>query len=299
MTLHWVKTDRAFLPVPLERGGLLLRHLCVFLNGVAVAVLVVCGACREEPRLEHGRTSSAKGVAEEPEEVYLAPFIAGQGVPLVFYRHAWIHVEAREMGHELGVPFESEFIKPYSLELAIWRNGTIIWNQASDPSQPEHFEGTLNSATVHRLFAAIDAKRYRTAESTRYSEETRCDRDIPASMIAMLDGSKSFMLCSNLDQMELLKEYWYWHVRKEKVYPFGQYSFEQFSAEVPESYAQHLKNYAKLRGQLRSVIPKEGKKIDLHERIRWVLLPLVASGQVMPGFENTGVTGVKRSKLEQ
>ena len=237
--------------------------------------LVVCGGCRDQPDARHATTASAPDdAADESEEVYLAPFIPKLGVPVAFHRHAWIHVEAREMWHELNVPFDADSMKSYSLELAIWKDGTIIWSQSSDRGAPEHHEGRVDSEAVQRLLAAIDAKTYRTRQNVRYSEEARLDRYIPASMIAILDGSNRLIMCSNLDQMELLKEYWHWHDGKETRYPFDQYSFEQFCAEVPESYCQHLKDFARLRGQLRSVIPKEGNRIDIEERIRWVLLAL-------------------------
>jgi len=266
----------AFLPLAVNRLRISLSRLSVLVECCFFgSTLLLCAACREETSVKHAETENAPDdVADETQDLYLATFIPDLGIPVVLYRHPWMHVEGREMNHEPGEPFDAESTKPYALEFAAWEDGTIIWSQGLPPWRPQHYEGKLDRKAVQQLLAAIDTKRYRTPEHVRYSEESLYDRYSPTSMIAILDDTNSFVLCSNLDQMELLKEYWYWDGSEEMKYPFDEYSFEQFCDEVPESYSRHLQDYADLRHQLRSVIPKEGKNIDLHKRIRWVVLPI-------------------------
>lgn len=251
-------------------AGIVLRGLQWFLIGV----LCLCAACQQRTGGDQVATREAPEKAvEESDEFLLAPTIPGLGTVVLFYRDVWMHAEIWDMQGPPGVPFDAEFMKPYSLKLGIWEDGTIIWSQGN-PREPEHFEGRVSREVIRQMADGIDATKFRTVGSLRISEEALYNRWIPAATIARLDAPKNFIVCSNLDQMELLQEYWYWDEDGEDEYPFTDFSFDQFCTKVPASYAQHLREYARLRAHVRSIIPKQGKSIGLDARIRWVLLPV-------------------------
>lgn len=175
-----------------------------------------------------------------------------------------------EVGVPFGTPDDPRALTPFPPNVAVWADGVVVWSEPWDHPK-ECYEGRLEHKTVQRLLNAITKKKYWAPSHVRYSEQ---ERDMPGSTIVVLDGKSRFGIRSGLDSMELTKEYWYWSERDGlKDYPFEKYTFEQFCQEVPNFYADYLRDFADLRAQLRSVIPVERKRIDIRKRLRWVVLP--------------------------
>jgi hypothetical protein len=239
----------------------------VLLSGTGLTLLLAIVACRQEAARERKEKTCAASVVAEPEGDYLAPFLPGTGVAIAFHRQVWLHAEGQQMLYERepNVPFRATL----PLNVAIWRDGTVIWNRGS-LSKPEYCEGKVDPEHISALFAGIAANKLQELGSTRYSKNVRND-ELPATMIVVSPGEKNAVVCSFLDQMEMLKTYWDEYRRKD--YPFEKYSFESFCQQVPESYAKYLHDFAELRQHLRRLIPREGKAIDVKKRIEWVLLP--------------------------
>ena len=282
------------LLLTIDRSG---SHLCrlapLQLRGLTVTMLLMCVGCQKHNSVEQTTSKIQPGnVAGKPEaylpgseHLYLAPFLPGQGVAVAFHRHLSMHGDGLLLDfYEPNVPFwdEESDIPPGAeslmpdAELAIWKDGTIIWSERSDANEYRYYEGKLEKEAVSRLLATIDSKEYCSDENMRLSLRT-LDWGFLTSMIAVNHETNDFVFCCELDMMELTKEYWNWNRGKLMEYSFDTYSFQQFCNEVPESYSRFLRDYAGLRDLLWSFIPKERKRIELNKRIRWVVLPMQRS----------------------
>jgi hypothetical protein len=225
-------------------GGLSCEtHLCVADDGLAR---------RAQPQLEGG---------------FLTPFLPGKGVPVAYSRDSWDehHIEP------FGEPLDTED-RP-NLRVALWSDGTIIWGDEADPRGVNHYEGKIEVAQVRQLLSQIDIGRYRTANNVHYSRATLRLRYFPGTMIAFVKNTEGVFLYSLAEGMRRLDTYWYWGDNIFEEFPKDKYTYEEYRAAVPASFRQYMDDYDRLRKLLWSAIPKDGKRIVLHERILWVNMP--------------------------
>ncbi len=243
--------------------------LLLMFSGLAMSTLLSCSGGQDN-RLSKSQSpvGTRKDSAAARYEV-LVPDVPELALPTVFYREAWPHAEAHDMMQPEGEPFESSACWLY---VAIWGDGTIIWGNGLSDSDVA-WEGRLKSNAVAELLSDVPLRELQSREARRYSERISTDRYLPVSVIGIRGETGYFLFYSHLDQMEKLEEYWYWHDNgDESEFPFAQYSFEQFCAEVPDWYAQYQRGFDRLRTRLRSVIPRKGDLVVLEDRVRCVKL---------------------------
>lgn len=234
------------------------------------ALLLESGGCYREGVPKEGNVkprdaiSATQSANEEYDRIYLLPFLKEVGTPVACVSEFWPHAMQDECMKEPGVPFKAEL----PLTLAIWSDGTVIWRVPPIGPRPEYFEARVPQDTVSKLLAPLDLKEFMTPENVRYSREA-ISRYLPALVIMVSKGGNRLFLCSQLDSMELLQEYWVWEGSERRTFPFSTYSFDDFCKQLPEAYSRHLKEFAGLRSELRAVIPAAGRRITLHDRVLW------------------------------
>ncbi len=264
-----------------------LRHLSV---GFVVVIILAAGACDGRPSGKQSGSETATGTSNTEastssgdEDVYLAPFLPGVGVPIAFCQEEWRDTwHAGLYSHELGVPFEgqdanapsgAESFRPLPPNVAIWSDGTVIWSELPGFEDVTCYERKVDPNVVRRLIESVRGGRYNKHDNMKFSQQILHDELRMFSLIAILDGADSFVLRCQMDQMERINEYWYEDSAHDLItFPFDKYSFDTFSEHVPESYSQYLLDYLTLRAQLRAIIPKEGNVVDPYKRLRWVVL---------------------------
>ncbi len=204
---------------------------------------------------------------------FIAPHISELGVPVAFSRDSTAGHDSYFEGlwRRHGLPFDLSD-RPYGLEVGVWSSGAVIWVDASDPARPIHYEGQIEPAKVRELMASIDVKKYSTADNLHYSALARTDCYLPSTVLAFLKHQDAMFLYSFAGNENLLHEYFYWEKGNFETYPMNEYSLEEFKKKVPPAFRRYYHDNSHLRDLLRSVVPEKGKKIVLHERIRWVVL---------------------------
>ena len=264
-----------------------MRYVSLSLVAGTILAVAACGgkpsAKQAEPDTATGTRRVEARISIDEADVYVAPFLPGKGLPVAFCGEQ-IHdlYEAGIYSRELGVPFEgqdasapsgAESIKPLPPNVAMWRDGTVIWSAIPDCEDVKHYEGRVHPDAVQRLVESIHGGNYDGHDNMKFSQQV-LDSDIPeSSLIAVLDIPESFVLRCQIDQMKRIKEYWYPESTQKLIrFPFDAYSFDKFSDEVPESYSQYLLDWLRLRDRLRAIIPEKGNVVDLDKRLLWVVL---------------------------
>jgi len=254
-------------------------YLLAFVScGLGASAVFLCSECPIEiPRGKHPPDSTPKDVDGSAKTV-LAPLLPDLGLPALFYRETWSHVEWAEMGHPVGQPFG---VTAFSLEVAIWPDGTVIWGD-----DREFYEARISAEAVDELLSIVPLRELESPQAKQYLERIVFDRYCPVSVIGIRGKAGLFLLYSNLDQMEKTKKYWFWDDRTRREFPFPLYSFEQFCAEVPDWYAEYERAFDHLRWEVKAAIPAKGSRIALGDRIRCMNV----RGQLGELLDNSGST---------
>jgi len=211
-----------------------------------------------------GTTPECTGKARD--QLYLVPFLKQGGTPVACLTDFWTEAMKDECMNRPGVPFKAEL----PLTLAIWSQGTVIWRACPNGREAEYCEATVPQETVSKLLDAIDLKELARPENVRYSDEA-LSRYCPASVIMVSKGGSRVFLCTQLGAMELLQEYWVWEDSEQRTFPFSRYSFDEFCKQLPDAYNRHLRQFAGLRTQLKAILPANGRRIVLQDRVLWTV----------------------------
>ena len=220
---------------------------------------------------------TAQPTSELYEQIYLVPFLKESGTPVACMSEFWPHVMRDECMNDPGVPFRAEL----PLTLAIWGDGTVIWQVSSTEGRPEYYEAEVPKEATSKLLARIDLTESMMARNVRYSDEA-ISRYCPASVIMISQGKGRLFLCSQLGAMESLQEYWVWEDLKQRTFPFSKYSFEDYCRHLPEAYRQHLRDFVRVRSQLRATLPAKGRRITVGDRVQWMAVTVAPPSRVSP-----------------
>jgi hypothetical protein len=237
-----------------------------------VVLALICGttACQRRDVPTNAEASTTRSMpqsrTETYQETYLIPFLNEVGTPVACVSEFWPHAMLDECMNEPGVPFKARL----PLTLAIWSQGTVIWRDSPNGREAEYCEATVPQETVAKLVDAIDLKEYSTPDNVRYSEEA-ITWHLPASVIMISKGGRRLFVGSQLESMELLKEYWVWKESELMTFPFSRYSFDEFCKHLPVAYSRHLRQFAGLRTQLKAILPTTGRRIMLQDRVLWTV----------------------------
>jgi len=237
------------------------RSLPVWLCLWMACTLAGCSSCTPEDVVSSRETPNH----QQSAGYCLAPFLPGVGAPVAFWRDAWEHEPL-----PVRSPFDSAD-RPYRLRIGVWMNGTVIW-ASKDVKNPTHYEAQVDRDTISKLLAKVNPKRYQTATNIRHSLSA-CLSQTP-TVIAFRRDNDWVFIYSLYEGMSLLNEYWDWeNCGDRKTFSPEQVSLDEYRQSLSPSFRQYMDDYLHLRMLIKSVIPREGKQIVLHERIRWIMIP--------------------------
>jgi len=196
------------------------------------------------------------------------PYSNQDGVPVAAIledtHHSFGDLPVRLMA---GKPVEFKR-RRHSLQIrfALWTSGRIMWC----PDGVRWYRDHIATADVKKLVASVHIKDCNSHNNMQYSY-AGYRQEYYAVLFVSKGESQNVILCSPFHYFmrtgEKPRTYVYWNQagNQEVFYDAKEYSWSQFSNQVPPDFLAYLRSWESLESTLRSVIPKatSSKELDM------------------------------------
>jgi len=186
------------------------------------------------------------------------PWTKEEGIPVAAILDDTNH-EGGE-GLRPGEPHEFRlYFHRLAPKFALWANGKVLWIIDS----VRYYQGQVAAGEVQKLLSSIQVKEYNTPENMRYSYAGyRLVENHYAVLFVSKGKENNVILCSPFHYGESFYAYSYWdessHIAK--LFLKKEYSWQQFSKQVPRSFLTYLQTWESLESKLVKLKPKTAAK---------------------------------------
>lgn len=249
------------------------RRCCKSALGVAVFFLagIVAQSAVSQELANNGDVADA-------EQSVIVPFLPGLGPAVAFHtvdRTPMVDVIVDELWsrREIGIPFDSPNLL-YRVRLAIWANGTVLWDAGKRPSAPRYLRGHLKPSAAEQLVAGALAAAKHAPEIDRYSSVAQHGW-VPVSLVGVVREKEMLLLHSHFDTMDDLHEKWSWTEPNGSIQDYdSELTQSEYAAAVPAGFRAYLEEWYRRKDHLWAIVPKTGAKIDQQKPVQWIALPV-------------------------